>query len=672
MRVRTNFPRPVREIVNIWIPLSDGCRLSARIWLPEDAGENPVPAILEYLPYRKDDGTARRDATHHPYFAGHGYASVRVDMRGSGDSDGILLDEYLPREQEDAVEVLAWLAEQPWCTGDVGMIGISWGGFNGLQVAARQPPQLKAVISLCSTDDRYADDVHYMGGCVLADEMLPWASTMLAYNARPPDPAVVGKRWREMWIERMEKTPPFVETWLSHQRRDDYWKQGSVCEDFGSITSPVYAVGGWADAYTNAVPRLLEELPGPRKGLIGPWAHAYPEHGVPGPAIGFLQECLRWWDHWLKGADTGIMDEPMLRVWMQDPVPPRTYYPERPGRWVAEPSWPSPNVEPRSLTLGAGELVDGPADETRLDLVGRQTTGLHAGRWCPYGTGPEFPSDQRAETGGALTFTSQPLPERLEILGFPEVVLTLAADQPNALVAVWLCDVSPTGDSTLVTRGLLNLTHRGGHEEPAPLEPGERYTVAVRLNATAYAFPEGHRLLLAISPTYWPWAWPSPEPVTLNVFVGAVSCLELPVRGEDAEDARLGQFEAAEGASQLQVEILGGAVGTVLKRDMASGKSDLEVQDDHGGFRRFSDELDYEPRGRDTFTIVDDDPLSAVVRCERTVRIARGRWQTRVETTSKMSSDGRTFIVTNALEAFEGNVRVFSKAWTSTIPRALV
>jgi putative CocE/NonD family hydrolase len=213
--VRTEFARSVRRIDHAWIPMSDGTRLAARIWLPDDAEDDPVPAVLEYLPYRKGDAFARRDSYHHAYFAGFGCAGVRVDLRGSGDSDGILLDEYLPQEQDDALEVIAWLAEQPWCSGAVGMIGISWGGFNGLQVAARRPPALKAVISMCSTDDRYADDVHYVGGCVLGVDMLQWAATMLPLTAMPPDPAAVGEGWRATWFERMERTPAMIEAWLS-------------------------------------------------------------------------------------------------------------------------------------------------------------------------------------------------------------------------------------------------------------------------------------------------------------------------------------------------------------------------------------------------------------------------------------------------------------------------
>jgi len=287
------FPRAVHRLDPVWIPLKDGTRLAARVWRPTDAESRPVPAILEYLPYRRRDATAQRDALMHPYVAGHGYACIRVDIRGSGDSDGVLIDEYLPLELDDAVEVIAWLAAQPWCTGAVGMIGNSWGGFNALQVAARRPPALRAIITSCSTDDRYADDIHYMGGCLLTDN-LRWASTMFAHNSRPPDPAVVGERWREMWLERLRGSGLWVDTWLRHPRRDAFWKHGSVCEDLAAIRCAVLAVGGWADGYTNAIPRLMAGLGVPRHGLIGQWAHRYPHMALPGPAVGFLQLALRW------------------------------------------------------------------------------------------------------------------------------------------------------------------------------------------------------------------------------------------------------------------------------------------------------------------------------------------------------------------------------------------
>ncbi|MDY6840850.1 MAG: CocE/NonD family hydrolase, partial [Pseudomonadota bacterium] len=241
MKIVENLPERVRHIEHQWIPMPDGTRLAARIWIPESAGQSPVPAIFEYIPYRKRDGSRLRDEANHPYFAGHGYACIRVDIRGSGDSEGVLTDEYLQQELDDGVAILGWLEAQPWCNGRVGMIGISWGGFNGLQIAAMQPPQLKAVVSVCSTDDRYADDVHYMGGCLLGDN-LSWASVMFAYNSLPPDPEIVGDRWRDMWFERLEGSGLWLETWLQHQHRDDYWRHGSICEDFSRVEVPVMAV----------------------------------------------------------------------------------------------------------------------------------------------------------------------------------------------------------------------------------------------------------------------------------------------------------------------------------------------------------------------------------------------------------------------------------------------
>lgn len=683
LHTKTDYPHPIRVIENTWIPMSDGTRLAARIWLPENVEQHPVPAILEYIPYRKNDFTALRDSIRHPYFAGHGYACIRVDMRGSGDSDGILYDEYLKQEQDDALEVLAWLEKQPWCTGAVGIIGKSWGGFNGLQIAARRPPQLKAVITLCSTDDRYADDVHYMGGCLLASDMLWWASIMFAYNARPPDPRFVGERWREMWLARLEQTPPAVEAWLTHQRRDAFWQHGSICENYADITCPVFAVGGWADGYTNAVPRLLENLTAPKLGLIGPWAHEYPEVAVPGPQIGFLQECLRWWDYWLKGHDTGIMQEPLLRAWMQESVPPRTDYAVRPGRWVAERSWPTPLVEQKvyQLSVTSHQLVvisdqspaltnDCSLMTTNLKIPSIQTHGLYAGVWCPFGQAGDLASDQRVEDGLAACFTTAPLTERQEILGFPTVTLTLSADKPNALVAVRLCDVAPDGASTLVSWGLLNLTHRESHEHPTPLTPGEHYTVTVQLNAIGYALPVGHCWRVALSPTYWPHAWPSPEAVTLTLFSGQ---LILPVHLQrPTEDAQIA-FLPAEAAPVMALETLRTDKRTrTIHCDLITGACQLNDYSDEGMRRLLPDGLEYDTIGNDTYTIVEGDPLTATVRCERSIQVNRGDWHTRVETVSTMSADATTFYITNVLDAYEGNTRIFTKTASFKVLRDLV
>ena len=296
---------------DVWIPMPDGVRLHARVWLPRDAQQHPVPAILEYLPYRLDDWTSVRDSERHPYYAANGYASIRVDVRGSGSSEGLFDDEYSAAELDDGIRVIEWLAEQPWCSGDVGMFGISWGGFNSLQLAARGPEALKAIVTVCSTDDRYDNDVHYMGGAVLAIDMAAWAGTMLAFASRPPRPEVTGDGWVEQWRERLTHQRPLAETWLAHQERDDYWRHGSACEDYDSFRAAVLAVGGWSDPYRDTVLRLLENLEVPTKGIIGPWSHQYPDRGLaPGPGMDFLGETLRWWDRWLKGADTGVRARP--------------------------------------------------------------------------------------------------------------------------------------------------------------------------------------------------------------------------------------------------------------------------------------------------------------------------------------------------------------------------
>lgn len=692
MNIKTDFPRPIREIEHLWIPLPDGSRLAARLWLPADAAQNPVPAILEYIPYRKIDNTAERDAIRHPYVAGHGYACVRVDIRGSGESDGIMYDEYLATELRDGVDVIAWIAEQAWCTGKVGMIGKSWGGFNGLQIAALRPPALKTIITVCSTDDRYADDVHYRGGCLLASDMLSWASTMLAYNGRPPDPRFVGEKWREMWLERLEKTPPFVEAWLSHQRRDAFWKHGSVCENYGDIDCSVYAVGGWNDGYSNAVLRLLAGLSAPAKGLIGPWSHEYPESASrPGPAIGFNQECVRWWDYWLKDIDNGIMDEPPLRAWMLDSIPADPSCPDWPGRWVAEAGWPLVDeVRQRWFLNDEGRMTeDGKVSRSsvirppsgKVALTGKLQHGLAAGAWCSFGLDGELPDDQAVEDGLSLCFTSSPVAERVEILGFPEVTVRLAVDEPQALLAVRLCDVAPDGSSRLVSRGLLNLTHGEGHETVEELVPGRVYTFSLQLNGTAYALPAGHRWRLAVSPTYWPHAWPSPQLVTLTLFTGAGCQLTLPIRQPKAIDARLRPFDPPEISAPLPLDVLRTPrVERERTYDVLTGEHVLRLFSDTGlkrvlgsgaGYEGGYNGLTFSDESTVTYSIKEGEPLSARVACDWVIVTGREEtgWQTRIETHSDMTADATHFHVTNTLDAYEGDTRVFTKSRTFSVKR---
>ncbi len=671
MTVVTRFPRTVREIENMWITLADGCRLAARVWLPEDAESDPVPAILEYLPYRKRDSTRDRDDLTHPYFAGHGYAAIRVDMRGNGESDGLMFDEYTRQEHADCVAVIAWIAAQPWCTGKVGMMGISWGGFNALQVAALRPPALKAIITLCSTDDRYADDIHFMGGCHI-NVNFGWASTMLANSSRPPDPELVGDRWRAMWLERLDNTVLLADAWTRHQRRDDTWTYGSVCEDYGAITAAVYAVGGWADGYSNAIPRLMAGLTCPRKAIIGPWAHKYPHFANPAPRYGFLQDAIRWWDHWLKGKDTGMMAEPMIRAWLQDSVPPAVHVSHRPGRWVAEPSWPSPNVAQRRYAMNPGRLDATAGAAVPLVVASPQDLGAYAGSWCPYGLGPDYPGDQRGEDGKAVCFDSAPLTDRVEILGAPVATLELSADRPCAMVAVRLDDVAGDGSSTLVTYGLLNLTHRDSHATPTPLEPGRRYRVRVQLNDIAHAFPPGHRIRAAVSNTYWPLAWPSPEPVTLTLYAGS-SELALPHRAPGPLDARLPELPPEESAQPMAKTVLvPGRLARTVSHDAATDEVVQTVVNDTGTYRIDAIDLEVAEATTSHWRVRADDPLSARGDIATTVRRRRGSWSIRTEMRSTMSVTKDAWVIAASLEAFEGERRVFSRTWDSAIPRDLV
>ncbi len=623
--------------------MPDGTRLAARLWLPDDAEQHPVPALLEYLPYRKRDGTAERDSLTHPWLAARGYACIRVDIRGSGESEGVLSDEYSQAEIDDGVAVIAWLARQAWCSGAVGMFGISWGGFNALQIAALRPPALKAIVTICSTDDRYADDVHYRGGAKL-NAGFGWASFFFSDMTHPPDPLLVGERWRAMWRERLEKLPQFLEIWLSHQQRGAYWRHGSVCEDYSAIQCAVLAVGGWTDGYTNAVPRMLANLDCPRQGLIGPWAHAYPHFAKPGPQIGFLQEMLTWWDRWLKGRDNGTDARPVVRAWMIDSPAPAAFNETLPGRWVAEPVWP-PERPPRRLFLAEAGLVEQPASLKPRAVCSPLTVGKHAGQWCPFGRGPDQAGDQREDDARSLVFDTPPLEEAVELLGAPVLTVELSCDKPVATLIARLCDVHPDGRSLRTSFGVLNLTHRDSHAAPSALVPGQRYTVRLQLDDCGASIPAGHQLRLALSTTYWPMVWPAPEIATVTIHSGT---LDLPVRPAGTEPPI--DFAAVETATpQRPRQVKPGVVAWDHLDGLEAGTT-------------FHFEHDLEAH----------DPTSAVVAMRRTGTLARGAWRTRVETTMRMTCTRETFRLEATMQAFDGDDEVCSRRWDRTIKRDLV
>ncbi|WP_299292698.1 CocE/NonD family hydrolase [uncultured Tateyamaria sp.] len=652
--------RDIEEEADLGIIMPDGTRLSARMWRPVDATDDPVPVILEHLPYRKRDGTCGRDALTHPYFAARGYACLRVDMRGNGDSHGLMADEYTQTELDDAVSVIKWAAAQPWCNGHVGMMGISWGGFNSLQVAAMAPDALKAIITLCSTVDRFADDIHYKGGCLL-NENLGWGATMWSYSSRAPDPAL-RPDWREMWLERLENEPFLPSTWLRHQTRDAYWQHGSVIESYDTIKAKVMAVGGWGDAYKNAVPQLVNALPG-AKGIIGPWVHKYPHFAVPEPRIGFLQEALRWWDRWLKGVDTGVEDDPDLRAYVMDGVRPARWYTERAGHWVGQ----AQNAQQSGTTMhlkDGGTLGPDAPMRTPTTVASPADTGRAAGEYCAIWLGPELPGDQRTDDAMSACWTSEVLDQDLSILGAPKVQLTLSSEQPQGQIAVRLNHIHPDGASTRITYGVLNLSHRDGSANPAPMPVDTPVDIALALDHIGYTVPAGHRVAIAISTAYWPLVWPAPQAATLQINAGSLS---IP---HPTGDQPRPTFPPPDAAPPWQTETLRPEAHTRREEtDMTTGMVTLVIEDDFGKVRDLDHGLISGSVARERWSIHPDDPLSARGTCHWTDELERDGVRLRTETHSEMWSDATHFHLRASLEAFENDKRIHLREITDAIPR---
>ncbi len=653
------------EIPDMAIPLADGIRLSARVWMPEDATANPVPVILEYLPYRKRDGTAVRDQLTHPWLAAQGYACVRVDQRGNGESEGLFDDEYSAQEMSDALEVITWLAEQPWSTGKVGMMGISWGGFNCLQAAFNQAPALKAVISLCSTVDRYADDIHYKGG-VLLGENISWAATAASWFSVPPDPALVGDRWREMWLHRLENAPFLARIWHEQADRTEYWKHGSVCEDYGRINAAVFAIGGWHDGYRNTPGHLAANVKAPVKALLGPWNHKYPHFAVPGPQIGFLQEATRWWDRWLKDIDNGADKDPAYTAWLMDSVKPETSFTHRPGRWITEEQWPSPRIGNRRLGLGLGTLGGAEGASFSQSAFPSTAVGMGTGEYFPFGFGPgELPDDQRADDALSACFDSIATTENTDIVGAPRVTLRLASDQPRAQIAVRLNDLRPDGTSAMITMGTLNLRHRNGFEKAEPLVPGETYEVSLDLDQIAYRLPAGHRLRVAVSTSYWPFLWPEPAPTIVTISGGY---LDLPVR----PTATGNETSFPEPVMAPALATKDHEPGEEYKRvetDMTTGETKLVIY----GASPLTEDLTHglitSNSVKEVWSIIKDNPASAKVEITWKRTYGRGDWQVQTSVVTSMWGDAENLHIVQRTDAWEGDRPVFHRTYQDSVPR---
>ncbi len=507
--------------------MADGIELAATMLFPDD-GDGPWPALMEALPYRKDDVTAS-SVGHYAALAEAGYVLCWLDIRGTGSSGGIATDEYSAAERADLVAVVDWLATQPWSSGAVGMFGTSYGGFNSLQCALEAPPALKAIVPIFASDDRYADDVHYYGGAVKQLDVVDYPTYMVAMNAMPPVPALWGEGWRDEWQRRIEQTEPWFLTWMSHQQRDAYWRYGSAREDIEKISAATMIVGGWADGYTNIALRSFPRMKAPVRLLLGPWSHGSPESCRPGPNIDFMAEMLRWFDRWLKGVDNGIDREPPIVVYQQRSTLPDPLRSDVRGEWRFEPTWPPERLRPTPYALQEAEpggLADGAGSTDTLPVDGSvgETAWISCAGGLPWGQS----ADQRPDEARSLTYTWAPLADDLELFGHPVLRVRVTSDRPTAYVSAKITDVFPDGTPSLVVRGMTNLAYRGPDAAPVALQPGEPIELELELEAIAWTVEAGHRLRLDLAGADWPNAWPPPHAATLTID-RSTARLELPV-----------------------------------------------------------------------------------------------------------------------------------------------
>ena len=675
------FERDVRIVAR------DGVELSANLWRPTAAGR--FPAILEMIPYRKDDWRAAADSTRGHWFAARGFVLCRLDVRGTGSSGGIARDEYTADETRDGFDAVEWLAARPWCSGSVGMWGISYGGFTAIQVAALRPPHLKAIVPVMATDDRYLDDVHYRGGCVTVSELSQYAVSQVGSNAMPPDARLRGPGWRDEWRARLESTPPWPFDWLRHQVDGPYWRQGSLAPAYDAIEAAIFSIGGWHDSYIDPAFRMQAYCPAPSHTLVGNWVHAWPHAATPAPNVDELHEIARFFDRHLNGVVNGWDDEPPI-VWFEhEYAPPEPFPTALPGRWRAAAAYPHPSVATRSWPFGHGTL--GEAWTEGVDTFRhRPTTGTSGPlSWGAGGAPNGLARDLRPDEADGPTYTSAPLADPLEVLGVPEVVVHVEVDAPVAMLSVRLSDVAPDGTSALVSAGVLDLTHRRSHSAPEPMQPGVVEEVRVPLRTAGYRWLAGHRLRVAIASSLWPVLWPSPFPATLGIHRGPAtpSRLELPVvppaRGDgdvppptfktDPPDLAWPTAEALDGRGPAR----GDAPSWRIERDVTNSSTTVHIHD--GG-------EDIVPDGRRLYvaeslrmTAWDEDPARAELEAHVVYR-----WQEvepggdgtilpiEIRADCLQTSTATDFDLRIDLEVDLDGERFFGRSWQERIPRQLV
>ena len=515
----------VLTIREVMIPMPDGIQLAADLYMPAGipAGEH-LPVLLEYTPYRKNDSRGSKYRIY-TYFVKRGYVVARVDIRGTGNSQGRTIPyEYSEIELSDGDAVIAWLAKQDWSNGNVGMFGISWGGFNSIQMAVRKPPALKAFVALMATEDLYQEDVHYMDGIIHIDS---WMMSHDLSNAMPGAPEF---RLDEDWLRNRFEVEPSVFTYMREQRDGSFWDRASARDKYEQIQIPGYYIGGWYDGYRDSPPRMLEHVKAPVKAMIGPWDHYYPHNAWPAPQVEWRHEAVRWFDQWLKGNDTGILDEPRFAVYVRDWHPPGPGVDEIPGHWRWEEGWPIERSVTKTFYAGRDhELSSSPSIQATHSLKYKPSVGLAGGG--PVMWWGNIPPDQQSMDDYSLIYDSHPLDSPLEILGMPRAILKVSADVSRANWVVRICDVAPDGSVTQVGGAAFNGTHRKSAREPEDLIPGKVFPLEIKMHFSSWVFPKGHRIRFAINNAQWPMLWPTPYQMTTTLAIGGMegARVELPV-----------------------------------------------------------------------------------------------------------------------------------------------
>jgi len=651
-----------------WIPMPDGVRLAADLWRPKGCRDKErFPVLLEYLPYRKTESRGSRYALY-AWFVRRGYVVARVDIRGTGNSEGTLIPyEYSEVEQQDGEQVIAWLARQPFSNGNVGMFGISWGGFNSIHLAMRNPPALKAIIAVDATDDLYQDDVHFMDGMMHIDS---WEMSQDLANGMPGAPDyLIDERY---FAERFD-TPPWMLTYKCQQRDGPFWDRTSPKARYDSIRIPTFLIGGWYDGYRDNLPRMLQHLKASVKAIIGAWNHTFPNEPYPKPGMEWRREAVRWFDQWLKGRDTGIMEEPRFAVYVRHWHPPGPHLEEAPGEWRYENGWPLERVRQEPLYPRPDRLLARAATgEGVHHLRYVPTTGIEAGG--PVMWFGDVAHDQRPSDAFSLVYDTEPLDHEVEILGFPLARLRVSADAPLAYWFARLSDVAPDGAVTLVASAGFNGAHRDSARDPRSLVSGQLLSLEIEMHFTSWVFPKGHRIRLAVSNAQWPMIWPTPYSMTSFLHVGGddPTRLLLPVV-PPAERPRPSFLPPATDDPSLPgYEILDpgttSGYGEISSIERNPQRHSTRVTATNAGAFRY-------PWGeeRNSEKIVheaeDAHPEAASVRGEYSTTIALPDRTLRWEISVHFRSDRENFYYTAVRRLLKDGVLLREKMWEKTIPR---